>query len=521
MKRLNFFLIFPAFIFLSSLFFGCVPKGEANRHFENAMEFMELQMISEAMIEMNNGLRVMKKDPAFEKTPEKGLLTAVSLYFDGKNKEAISELEASVKKHKNYWNSYLLLSFIYLGDKEYEKSVSVLKNVPASVFNYGQLEFVKGLNYFNKKQYKKVADELLLARGKFNQKSLNFNEESGALQFIKNGSNIMVSYLLGQSYLEAGELKSSKESFLEVKKLNPAFSGINSDLAIVESKIKLKNNPRDFKTLNDLGWAYYEKGKYEEAIAAFRKAIAINPSFSLAHNNLGRVYYDRKSYQDAIYYFNKVFALNNNERAYLFASYNLGQLLRKQGKTEQALKVLEKALIKSPNDQFLKREYKIAMLRNAAKKEPNPAYFKDLGDSYFENGEYVNSAGAYRKYLGYKGNEARAYYGLGLAYSKSGLGKEALAQFRRAVELDPEFGSAYFEWGKVLRQNGEYKEAGRILELALKKTDKPQRAGVLNELAYAYFQDGDIRSAVRVFRILACQDGTDSDRIRDILRILA
>ena len=37
---------------------------------------------------------------------------------------------------------------------------------------------------------------------------------------------------------------------------------------------------------NDMGWALVKSERYEEAIAAFRKALELKPVFPLARNNL-------------------------------------------------------------------------------------------------------------------------------------------------------------------------------------------------------------------------------------------
>ena len=51
---------------------------------------------------------------------------------------------------------------------------------------------------------------------------------------------------------------------------------------------------RDFyikkKELQNLGYTYYNLGKYEEAIEAYKQAIRINPDFAEAHYFLGGAY---------------------------------------------------------------------------------------------------------------------------------------------------------------------------------------------------------------------------------------
>jgi Flp pilus assembly protein TadD len=44
-----------------------------------------------------------------------------------------------------------------------------------------------------------------------------------------------------------------------------------------------------------LGMAYTNQGKFDQAIAMYKKSIAVNPSYSQAYNNLRIVYADRVS----------------------------------------------------------------------------------------------------------------------------------------------------------------------------------------------------------------------------------
>ena len=49
----------------------------------------------------------------------------------------------------------------------------------------------------------------------------------------------------------------------------------------------------------DRAFAHFEKGQYEAAIAAFKKAIAIKPDFAEAYNNRAVVHYFRRQYDKA------------------------------------------------------------------------------------------------------------------------------------------------------------------------------------------------------------------------------
>ena len=75
-------------------------------------------------------------------------------------------------------------------------------------------------------------------------------------------------------------------------------------------KYFIKSFPgRMYRAHYDLGNIYYERGVFDEAIAQYETALAINPNFAEAHNNLGNAYYKISNYSDAADHFDKALAL--------------------------------------------------------------------------------------------------------------------------------------------------------------------------------------------------------------------
>ena len=80
-----------------------------------------------------------------------------------------------------------------------------------------------------------------------------------------------------------------------------------------ESKVNEKGKIASYKQAN-LGTAYGELGKYEEAIEAFRQAIRINPDYADAHYNLGLTYLILKDNGSALEQY-KILKKLDSERA--------------------------------------------------------------------------------------------------------------------------------------------------------------------------------------------------------------
>ena len=68
---------------------------------------------------------------------------------------------------------------------------------------------------------------------------------------------------------------------------------------------------------NQRGMAYFDSGKYEQAIEEFNSAIAHDPDYSSAYNNRGNAYYRLSNYQRAIEDYDRAIALDP-EKAFAY-----------------------------------------------------------------------------------------------------------------------------------------------------------------------------------------------------------
>lgn len=74
----------------------------------------------------------------------------------------------------------------------------------------------------------------------------------------------------------------------------------NNPAALAELMRADELDPENAVIKNNLGLAYYVRGKLDLAEKKFREAVKLNRKFSDARNNLGRLLIDRKKYRDAI-----------------------------------------------------------------------------------------------------------------------------------------------------------------------------------------------------------------------------
>lgn len=106
-------------------------------------------------------------------------------------------------------------------------------------------------------------------------------------------------------------------------------------------------NLRQAEAHNNKGVELAEKGRVEEAIAAFNRAIEIYPKYENAHNNLGLALGSQKQFSQAAIEFQHALAINpQNIETY----NNLGIALGSQGKLSQAIAAFRQAIKIEPDD---------------------------------------------------------------------------------------------------------------------------------------------------------------------------
>ena len=105
----------------------------------------------------------------------------------------------------------------------------------------------------------------------------------------------------------------------------------------------------------DHGGDCLDKGKYDDAIADYTKAIALDPNCARAYNDRGVAYYRKGAFDRAIADFDKAIALNRN---YALAYFNRGVVYYEKGNKEQTIVDYRKALEINPSDQLTKNNLK-------------------------------------------------------------------------------------------------------------------------------------------------------------------
>ncbi|MGH9532912.1 MAG: tetratricopeptide repeat protein [Terriglobales bacterium] len=118
---------------------------------------------------------------------------------------------------------------------------------------------------------------------------------------------------------------------------------------IVDVAAMLERYPSEVRKEYQKGLKAEQKGKHDEAIDHYRKAISLAPEFYPARNNLGSLLITRAEYPLAQAEFEAVILINQNDAA---AYLNLGNVFLLTKRYDDALGPIQEGLRKQPDHPF-------------------------------------------------------------------------------------------------------------------------------------------------------------------------
>ena len=124
-------------------------------------------------------------------------------------------------------------------------------------------------------------------------------------------------------------------------------------------------------------------------------------------------------------------------------------------------------------------------------------YFQK-GINYFREKKYEEAIAEFEKALKIDPNLAEGYYGLGYAYCYKNQSEAALSCFQKAIELSPNYADAYNAMGYAYSILGKYDDSINYYLKTLKI--KEDNLDALNGLGYAYASTGKYEDAISYFK---------------------
>ena len=231
--------------------------------------------------------------------------------------------------------------------------------------------------------------------------------------------------------------------------------------------------------------AYRRTAFWRNNETLWNRAIACTTGNVFAHNNLGAALASEKNVDAAIAHFRKATAI---APTFAISYENLGVALEASGKSEEAAAAYRRAEL-SP---YFKA---IAQYQKALKIRPNSCLVhNNLGNALAACGHVDEATAEYRTALKINPNYASAHSNLANILAGQGRNDEAIAEYKKAIALDPNRADAHNNFGAVLADQGRLGEAIAKFQKAL--DIEPDFADAHGNLGTALSKQGKIADAM-------------------------
>lgn len=253
---------------------------------------------------------------------------------------------------------------------------------------------------------------------------------------------------------------------------------VQRDLAVIEFQRALELRPRNAAALLGMARVYEDLGRLSEAESAYRRAVALNPFSWSAHNLLAGFYFRQRRLNDAEAQYRRTLELTPDNAP---AISNLAAVLLRQKKPREAREMLERSLAVAPTYQA----------------------YVNLGNIYFEEGEFLRAAGAYDKALQMNSRDYRIWGTRAQALRLGGASRsEVVEGYRRAIALGEEALRVNAKDARTLSLLGVYHacagdEPAALSKLQAALVEAGSNRDVLMDVVTAYEILGDHTNAAK------------------------
>jgi len=237
------------------------------------------------------------------------------------------------------------------------------------------------------------------------------------------------------------------------------------------------------------GMIFRQQGNHDQALAAFNKALEIDPNQTAGFIKRGNLFADRGHLDRAVADYSAAIKVDPK---FALAYLNRGLAFAKRGEFDKVIADTSKALELDPklgSAYFIRgaayanrgdKHRAIAEFGQAIRLDPkNPLAHNDRGLAFADQGEYDRAIADYTAALRLDPKLTLAYINRGIAFRLKGNLERAVAEFTKALRLEPRSLQAYFNRGLAYLDAKDFDKAAldfeRVLRLDPKHTEAAAR----------------------------------------------
>ncbi len=207
---------------------------------------------------------------------------------------------------------------------------------------------------------------------------------------------------------------------------------------------------------------FLQNGRNDQAVGAFKRALAIDPQNATANNYLGKIYLSQGKNADSIKAYQQLVRIQSNQ--------SIADTSGNAPTKVDAITSLANAYLQDKQYAASEKQFKLAI--SLAPQNPLPVY--TLGLQYSNTDRLAEAETQFLKAKKISPTDGNVYYALGMVYNKQGRSEEAAANLEKALSLKKNFPAANYELGVAYDALGKTDDAQK--QLTILQTSSPTQA---------------------------------------------
>lgn len=342
----------------------------------------------------------------------------------------------------------------------------------------------------------------------------------------KNQLAAKATNFIGDIYFDKGDDANAEVYYKEAIKIDPNlieayrnlghayFNQEKYDDAIIQYEKVIDANPdAELKAecLESIGDIYYDKEDYANAEVYFKEAIKIDQNLIEAYWGLGQTYFSQEKYDDALTEYDKILELNVDNDVKSETLRAIGQIHVLKGDNNQALKkfseakeldnTLEDAHLQLASEiyDFKGEDEGLDQFKKIIESNPNSELaakvYIEIGNIYSgvcdssEKEDYIEAEKNYREAIKISPNSklsAMALNGIGDIYYAQKKKDIAIENYKEAIKIDPDFEDAHYNLSVTFEDKKMHHEA--LLEIDEAIRINPNNSAYYNHKGTIYWR---------------------------------
>ena len=243
---------------------------------------------------------------------------------------------------------------------------------------------------------------------------------------------------------------------------------------------------------------FRRKKIYDKAITDYTKIIELKPKDASAYNMRGRAWYRIGNYDKAIADYTKAIEFNPMNDAYYS---NRGYAWFEKEDYDRAITDYKKAIELNPKNAEYNDTLKRAMSKKAeqvaAKKEKDATVYNKRGIAWYEKKNYDKAIADFTKAIELNPRDDVLYHNRGNAWYRKGNYDKAIANYTKAIELNPKDDDYYNMRGIAWYEKKNYDKA--IADFTKAIDLNPKEGAYYHNRGDAWFNKEDYDRAIANF----------------------